>query len=142
MDNTLAIQPITDKDVEQVIQQWHLCGLTRPWNDPLKDIIFARQNTNSEILLGWKGITLAATAMVGHDGHRGYAYYVSVHPDFQNMGYGQAIMEAAEHWLQEKGVWKINLLVREDNLDVIQFYERLGYTAGKTVQLGKALPEK
>ena len=77
--------------------------------------------------------------MTGHDGHRGAVYYVSVHPDYQGRGYGRQLIEATENWLQDKGVWKINLLVRKENVKVIDFYKELGYDDGNTVQLGKRL---
>jgi ribosomal protein S18 acetylase RimI-like enzyme len=38
------------------------------------------------------------------------------------------MMEAAETWLVERGVWKMQLLVRGDNDKVKRFYEHLGYT--------------
>ncbi|MEM8856544.1 MAG: GNAT family N-acetyltransferase, partial [Pseudomonadota bacterium] len=53
---------------------WQRCGLTRPWNDPHKDIAFALSQQNATILLGRTDGHLAASAMVGHDGHRGTVY--------------------------------------------------------------------
>ena len=42
--------------------------------------------------------------MVGHDGHRGWVYYVAVDPDQQGKDFGRAIMAAAEDWLRGQGV--------------------------------------
>ena len=36
-------------------------------------------------------------------------------------------MAAAERWLDERGVPKVELMVRSSNADVLAFYERLGY---------------
>ena len=41
---------IEDADVEQVVALWRTCGLTREWNDPYKDIAFARSGGTSTIL--------------------------------------------------------------------------------------------
>ena len=71
--------------------------------------------------------TVIASVMVGHDGHRGIVYYVATHPDFQRKGLGAAAMRAAESWLTQRGVWKLNLLVRAENQAVRSFYEKLGY---------------
>ena len=49
---------------------------------------------------------IVATAMVGHDGHRGWVYYVAVDPDRRSRGYGRAIMNAAEDWLRAAGIAK------------------------------------
>jgi ribosomal protein S18 acetylase RimI-like enzyme len=116
-----------DRDVEAVIALWQACGLTRPWNDPRKDIAFARQGNASTILVGEEGSTLVASAMVGHDGHRGMLYYVAVAPAHQGQGIGKRAVKAAEAWLGRQGVWKINLLVRSENDKVRGFYEALGY---------------
>jgi ribosomal protein S18 acetylase RimI-like enzyme len=123
----ISVRPIADVDVEAVIALWSDCGLTRPWNDPMKDIAFARGKPNSDVLVGEAGRRLVASAMVGHDGHRGMLYYLAVHPAEQGRGYGKAMVEAAERWLEDRGVWKINLLVRTENAKVRAFYESLGY---------------
>ncbi len=135
----LTIRPLTDGDEPAVIALWHACGLTRPWNDPARDLAFARAKPNSDILVGLADNRIVASAMVGHDGHRGTMYYVSVSPSEQGRGHGRAIVAAAEAWLIARGVWKTNLLVRADNTAVVGFYDGLGYAPGKTVQLGKWL---
>ena len=53
--------------------------------------------------------------MVGHDGHRGWVYYVATDPDRRAKGYGRAIMDAAEDWLRAAGIAKLQLLVRREN---------------------------
>ena len=50
--------------------------------------------------------------MVGHDGHRGWVYYVAVDPDLQGKDFGRTIMAAAEDWLRAQGVEKVMLMVR------------------------------
>jgi ribosomal protein S18 acetylase RimI-like enzyme len=124
---TLSIAPIADADVTAVIDLWQRCGLTRPWNDPAADIALARRGSNSTILIGRDGGAIVATAMVGHDGHRGWVYYVAVDPDRRTSGHGRAIMNAAEDWLRQAGIVKLQLMVRPDNTKVQAFYESLGY---------------
>jgi ribosomal protein S18 acetylase RimI-like enzyme len=123
----LSIAPIEDKDVADVVSLWERCGLTRPWNEPAADIALARQGTNATILIGRAGGALVATALVGHDGHRGWVYYVAVDPTQQKKGFGRIIMSAAEDWLRKAGVEKIQLLVRPENTAVRAFYESIGY---------------
>jgi ribosomal protein S18 acetylase RimI-like enzyme len=125
--STLAVAPIADADVAAVIALWQACDLTRPWNDPTADIALARKGPNSAILIGRDGSAIVATAMVGHDGHRGWVYYVAVDPHRQGKGYGRAIMNAAEDWLRATGIEKLQLLVRPGNTQVKAFYESLGY---------------
>jgi len=136
---TLAISPIVDADVDAVIALWQRCGLTRPWNDPASDIAFARRGGNATILTGRVGGALVATAMVGHDGHRGWVYYVAVDPDRQGQDFGRAIMAAAEDWLRARDVTKVMLMVRPDNVSVQAFYDRLGYDVQERVIYAKWL---
>ena len=77
--------------------------------------------------------------MVGHDGHRGWVYYVTVDPDRRDQGFGRAIMDAAEDWLRERGIQKLQLMVRKDNAQVHAFYKSIGYYNQETVTFAKWL---
>jgi ribosomal protein S18 acetylase RimI-like enzyme len=135
----LTIAPIADADVAAVAALWQRCGLTRPWNDPTSDITFARKGPNSAVLVGRDGIAIVASVMVGHDGHRGWVYYVAVDPDHRQKKYGRVVMDAAENWLRQRGIEKLMLLVRSDNTKVQAFYEQLGYDAQERVIFAKWL---
>jgi hypothetical protein len=135
--STLETCEISDDDVEDVVALWEKCGLTRPWNDPHGDITFARKSENATLLAGRLNGVMVASAMAGHDGHRGTVYYVSVDPDLQGKGLGRAIMAAAEDWLRARGVWKLNLMVRADNAPVTDFYSALGYDREERVNFSK-----
>jgi ribosomal protein S18 acetylase RimI-like enzyme len=135
----LSIAPVEDTDIATVIMLWQACGLTRPWNDPAADIAMARRGPNSAVLIGRDGDALVATAMVGHDGHRGWVYYVAVDPDRQGKQYGRTIMNAAEDWLRAAGIEKLQLMVRPDNVQVKAFYQTLGYGEQERVIFAKWL---
>jgi hypothetical protein len=125
--NGLTITSIEDRDVADVIALWRRAGLVRDWNDPTSDIVLARREGNATVLLGRANGFAAASVLVGHDGHRGWVYYVSVDPDHRNKGYGRAIMAAAEDWLRARGIQKLQLMVRGDNTQVNAFYQSIGY---------------
>ena len=135
----LNVAPIEDADIAQVVALWQACDLTRPWNDPVADIAFARRGANATILLGRDGDNIVASAMVGHDGHRGWVYYVTVDPDRRFHGFGRTIMDAAENWLRARGILKLQLLVRKENGKVHEFYRSIGYYNQETVTFAKWL---
>jgi ribosomal protein S18 acetylase RimI-like enzyme len=136
----LDIKAIEDRDVPEVTALWARCGLTRSWNDPAGDIALARKEANATVLLGRDTSgAVVASVLVGHDGHRGWVYYVSVDPDRRGEGYGRDIMTAAEDWLRARGIQKLQLMVRGDNEKVHAFYDALGYYDQKRVTFAKWL---
>ena len=135
----LTIAPIDDADIAAMIALWQRCGLTRPWNDPAADIALARQGENAAVLAGRHGDAIVASALVGHDGHRGWVYYVAVDPDCRHRGYGRIMMDAAESWLRERGIEKLQLMVRPDNSQVQAFYQSLGYLEQERIVYAKWL---
>jgi len=135
----LTVAPIGDGDVADVIALWQRCGLTRPWNDPASDIALARKGENAAMLAGRDDSGIVASVLVGHDGHRGWVYYVAVDPDCRHKGYGRVIMDAAEHWLRRRGIEKLQLMVRPDNSQVQAFYQSLGYLEQERIIYAKWL---
>jgi ribosomal protein S18 acetylase RimI-like enzyme len=137
--HALTVKAIEDGDIAEVITLWQRCGSTRAWNDPARDIELARKVANATVLLGRNDGALVASVLVGHDGHRGGVYYVTVDPDHRFKGYGRVIMTAAEDWLRARGVEKLQLMVRGDNAEVHAFYESLGYYDQERVVFAKWL---
>ncbi len=128
----VVIRPFADGDEGAVIALWRRAGLTVPYNDPLDDIAFCRATPTAELFVAEDGDaagdeTIVATAMAGHDGHRGWLYYVATDPGRARRGLGRRIVAWAEEWLAAQGVRKINLLIREDNAGVRDFYARIGF---------------
>ncbi len=135
----LAIGEIADADVADVVALWQACQLTRPWNDPAADIALARKGANATVLVGRDDGAIVATVLVGHDGHRGWVYYLAVDSGRRGQGYGRLMMDAAERWLRERGIEKLQLMVRPDNGAVKDFYQALGYAMQERIILAKWL---
>jgi ribosomal protein S18 acetylase RimI-like enzyme len=126
-------------DREPAAELWTAAGLTRPWNDPLADFDRAIAGATSTVLGLRDGSELVGTVMVGHDGHRGWVYYLAVADSHQGRGLGSALMAAAEQWLRSRGAVKVQLMVRESNRDVVAFYARLGYQQDEVSVLARWL---
>ncbi len=139
MEDELAIRPYELRDEASVVRLWGLCALRVPHNDPYEDIKRKLCEQPELFLIGELGGSVVATCMAGYEGHRGCIYYFGTHPDFQNKGIGKQMMSEAERLLLERGCPKINLMIRETNLEVIDFYENLGYKKDPVVVFGKRL---
>ncbi|WP_218003765.1 GNAT family acetyltransferase [Herbiconiux solani] len=140
-------------DEDSVVALWAEVGLTRPWNDPRKDI--ARKLTvQPELFLVIEAAAEAdelveepakdanrviATVMAGFDGHRGWVNYLAVDPAHRGAGHARTLMSAVEDELTRRGCPKINLQIREGNEGVMAFYRALGYERDAAVSFGKRL---
>lgn len=137
----LTIRSATPDDLPAVVALWHACGLVAPYNDPAADFTFACEGACSDVLVGEDDGGLRATVMVGHDGHRGWLYYVAADPEAQGRGFGRRIVTAGEDWLRARGVVKVQLMVRETNTRVVGFYEHLDFEVTPRVVMAKWLVE-
>jgi len=135
----MHLRPFSPADEASVIQLWNDCGLTRPWNDPAKDIARKLTVQPEMFLVGEADGAIVASAMFGFDGTRGWVHYLAVAPGRQGESIGRAIMAEGERMLTAMGCPKINLQVRAGNERVIGFYRALGYADDNTVSYGKRL---
>ncbi|QPZ38829.1 GNAT family acetyltransferase [Paramicrobacterium chengjingii] len=135
----MNIAPLTDKQIPDAVSLWTEAGLTRPWNDAIADCRRALRGPDSTVLAVTDDVGIVATAMVGHDGHRGWVYSLAVAERSRGHGFGAHLMSACEDWVRDRGIPKIQLMVRSENSDVLSFYGRLGYDRSDVVVLGKRL---
>ena len=143
MTAALAVRTFAEPDRAAVIRLWERCELTRPWNDPDRDIDRKLAVDPGGFLVGEIDDdghdTLVASVMAGYDGHRGWINYLAVDPDRRGRGHAAAMMAAAEELLRGRGCPKINLQVRTGNRPAIGFYEAIGYSHDEVVSLGRRL---
>ena len=139
-DMTVAVRSTVAEDEPAVVALWQACDLIASYNDPSADFRFAKAGTCSDVLVGEDDAgQIIGSVMVGHDGHRGWLYYVAASPAARGAGVGRAMVRAAEEWLRERGVVKAQLLVRETNTEVVGFYEHLGFEVASRVVMSRWL---
>jgi len=135
----MKVSELTTDRIPQAVDLWEATGITRPWNDPFADAQRALDTTTSTVLAMIENEKILATVMVGHDGHRGWLYYLAVDPQRQGTGLGAKMVDTANAWLKARDVPKVLLMVRNENTAVRGFYERLGFEDQDVVVLGKRL---
>ena len=117
---------------------WNLVFPDDPsWNEPHRIIANKLRKQRELFLVGLMDARVIATVIGGYDGFRGWIYHLAVHPEFRNHGFGRRMMERIESLIAAQGAVKINLQIRSSNLNVIRFYERLGYRAEDHQSMGK-----
>jgi len=135
----IAVRPYRAADEDALVALWHTSGLTRPWNDPHRDIARKLQVRPEWLLVAVAAGEIVGSVMVGYDGHRGWINYLAVAPAHRGAGLGRALMAEAERVLTEAGCPKVNLQLRRGNDEALAFYEALGYVRDDAVSLGRRL---
>jgi ribosomal protein S18 acetylase RimI-like enzyme len=139
----MHIRPFRTEDTGQVVALWESAGLTRPWNDPYKDIerkLLVQPELFVVAVDDGTG-SVIGVVMAGYEGHRGWMNYLAASADRRGLGIGRALVEHVEKELTAVGCPKLSLLVRSDNAQVVEFYRHLGFSVDDAVSLGKRLIE-
>jgi ribosomal protein S18 acetylase RimI-like enzyme len=139
MNDTFTIRTYDFKDEKNVINLWGKCNLLTSTNNPKIDIERKCQENIDLFFVGEFEDKVVATCMAGFDGHRGWIYYLAVQPEFQGKGYGKLIVKHAEDSLKIRGCPKIDLMVRNTNQKVIEFYQKIGFSQEPVIVMGKRL---
>jgi len=137
--NYFEMRLFKPEDENDVIALWEVCKLIAPQNNPQKDILRKAQLGSDFFLVGSINNQLIASCMGGYDGHRGCINYLAVNPQYQRKGYASEILTAVEQRLKSIGCPKVNLLVRNSNRHVLDFYDSIGYSDNQCISLGKRL---
>jgi ribosomal protein S18 acetylase RimI-like enzyme len=136
---TVSIRTYEPADETQVIALWQDAGLTRPWNDPHKDIARARAVWPDLLLVAEEHQEVVGSVLAGYDGHRGWLYYLATARHRRGEGIGRALVVEAEARLEALGCPKVMLMVRADNDAVLEYYDALGYQRETTRVTGRRL---
>lgn len=139
MGVSVDVRAFQAADTEPVVALWEACGLTRPWNDPRKDIARKLAVQPEMFLVAVEGGVVVGSVMAGYDGHRGWLHYLAAAPDRRSEGIGRALVERAEQLLTAAGCPKVQLMVRPENEGARAFYDELGYEPFDTWATGRRL---
>mgnify|MGYP006306518897 CR=1 FL=1 len=136
----VSIRPFRENDRQAVVQLWkRVFPDPPPHNDPDRDITRKLGVQRDLFLVAEEGNGILGTAMAGFDGHRGWVYYVAVHPEHRRRGVGAALMSSVERRMAASGCPKVNLQVRSSNLRAVSFYRHLGYETEERISMSKRL---
>jgi|SRR5688500_15054729 ribosomal protein S18 acetylase RimI-like enzyme len=135
----MIIRPFQPTDEETVVALWRACGLSRPLNDPHKDIARKMRVRPDMFLVAVVDGAVVGSVMAGYEGHRGWLNYVAVAPAHRHRGTGRALVDEAIRLLREAGCPKVNLQVFSGNHAAMEFYRSIGFAVDDVVSMGKRL---
>ena len=82
---------------------------------------------------------IVATVMFGYDGHRGSVNYLAVTPSHRNRGLARELMQVVEARLACHECPKINLMIRQSNLQAERVYQAIDYVRDPVVVMSNRL---
>ena len=112
--------------MENVFHLRKECGLIRSWNNPKLDIERKVKTQNDLFFVAELSNRIIASAMFDYDGHRGCLNYFAVLHQFQKSGYGKQSLKFGQKILFDEGCPKINLQIRAENKEAINFHNAVG----------------
>jgi ribosomal protein S18 acetylase RimI-like enzyme len=138
--NRILIRTYNDNDEPGVVSLWSKIFPNSPQHNNFYDDIKRKTSTQGHLFfVASQGSKLIGSAMAGFDGHRGWVYYVAVHPDYRSKGLGRRLMSTVEAGLEELGCTKVNLQIRSSNAEAMTFYKKIGYSVEDRISMGKIL---
>jgi len=82
---------------------------------------------------------IIGTILGGFDGRRGMIYHLAVEDSYRMNGIGTELMNELENRMKQRGCIRSYLLVTDDNLNAIRFYETAGWEKMDLLIYGKDL---
>lgn len=138
----MNIREFTLADSDAVVALWQQAGLLKPWNDAHKDIARKLQVQPELFLLATDASgQITGSLMAGYEGHRGWLNYLAVADAARGTGVGRVLVDEAKARLLALGCCKINLQIRDDNLQAQGFYRALGFSEDPVVSMGLRLED-
>jgi len=136
----MITRPYKETDQLGVIELWQEAFPEMPpHNDPVADINRKLTVQRELFIIAEQDERIIGSAMAGFDGHRGWVYYVAVRANVRRKQVGKKLMNRIEADLAKAGCTKLNLQVRSDNKEVIEFYRTLGYAIEDRISMAKHL---
>ena len=102
----LVFRDFEPADAASVTKLWQECGLTRPWNDPVKDIERKLTDRNGAFWVVCRGNAVIASVMIGYDGHRGTINYLAIAPqdcDLCDLESSELLLISVDHSAESSG---------------------------------------
>ena len=113
------------QDIDQVLVMERLCFST-PWSREAF-VSEIRDNECAHYLVGETAGRVVAYGGFWRVLDEGHITNVAVHPDYQGLGYGKALLAALLAQAAARGVASATLEVRESNARAIHLYEKFGF---------------
>lgn len=133
------IRKFKTSDTTDLIKLWQSAFPNEaPHNNPSK-IIKDKLAVDDLIFVAEKNQILLGACVAGYDGHRGWLYAIAVHKSVRRNGTGSKLIQHALNHLKSINCTKVNLQIRSDNIELVPFYEALGFETEDRISMGSLI---
>ena len=142
MNRSLRVRVYRETDLAALVDLWRsVFGEPAAHNNPSDIIVEKCRHQPEFVFVAELDGALVGSVLAGYDGHRGWLNLLAVHPEFRSRGFGRMLVDYAIERLRARGCRKVNLQIRSDNQDVVEFYQQLGFEVEARVSMGLKLTD-
>ena len=135
----MQIKQYLESDRQQLLALWtNTFDDAGPHNQP-EFMLNSKLAIDDHIYIASDSNVILGAIIAGYDGHRGWLYSLAVKQSSRRQGIGRQLVEFAVDKLRAIGCAKVNLQVREENSEVISFYQSLGFLTEERISMGRLL---
>ncbi len=118
---------LNDYDAVRALWQQYPDELGIGRSDTREELAKKQRHDPGLFLVAEENGRIVGTVIGGFDGRRGIIYHLAVDRGFRRQGLGRRLMVEIERRLAERGCLRAYLLVKPENLQALEFYERHGW---------------
>ncbi len=126
----------------EVLELWKRAEIGVGSSDTKEEIAMILDRNPELFLIGKEEEKIVAVVIGAFDGRRGYVHHLAVDPNYQEKGYGKAIMDDLIERFRIKKVHKIHLFIEKYNKKVVDFYSNQGWEIRKDLIMMSFVPDK
>jgi ribosomal protein S18 acetylase RimI-like enzyme len=129
-ENNMEVREITISDYPALHSLWQGCkgiGLHSNIDSEYGIGLYLARNPGLSFVAIDRGRIVGAV-LCGHDGRRGYLNHLAIAEKHRQCGVGTALVDNVISRLRQKGISQCNGFVLKDNLDVLEFWQSIGWS--------------
>lgn len=133
----MQTREFTIADYEQVWNLWQICRVPNP--ESREEVQRKLQRDPDLFLVADNNGVIMGVVMGAWDGRRAWIHNYGVDPRCRRMGVGSGLIKELQKRLLRKGLRRVNVMVRKNDLNALDFYEMLGFQEEEWVIMEKNL---
>ncbi len=119
------VRQFTMGDYNQVAHIWDVCNVPSP--EGRREAQKRTERDPEMFLVADLNGSVIGVVMGSWDGRRAWCHNYGVEPQFRGQGVGTALIKELQNKVQEKGIPRLNAMVRRADVTAQGFYEATGF---------------